>query len=100
VNREYDQTNYLQILNYTGSWKLGEKKSLGFYSDAPESDEWMNSLDASRFLVELAKQIMHISSQKLSLLKLIQTVSIKYRDFLANNNLDDSDIARSAFRMD
>jgi hypothetical protein len=35
----------------------------------------MNDLDASTFLVELAKQIMHISSQKLPLLKLIQTVS-------------------------
>jgi hypothetical protein len=60
----------------------------------------MNGLDASTFLVELAKQIMHISSQKLSLLKQIQTVSIEYRDFLANNNLDDSDLTRSAFRMD
>jgi hypothetical protein len=55
VNREHDQTNYLQILNYTGSWKLHEKKSLGFDPDAPESDEWMNGLDGSTFLVELAK---------------------------------------------
>jgi hypothetical protein len=43
---------------------------------------------------------MHILSQKLSLLKLIQTLSIKYRDFLANGNLDDGDLTRSAFRMD
>jgi hypothetical protein len=60
----------------------------------------MNGLDAHTFLVELAKQIMHISSQKLSLLKLIQTVSIDYRDFPANNNLGDSDLTRPAFRMD
>jgi hypothetical protein len=60
----------------------------------------MNDLDVPTFLVELAKQIMHTSPQKLSLLKLIQTVSIEYRDFLANTNLDDSDLTRSAFRMD
>jgi hypothetical protein len=50
----------------------------------------MNGLDASPFLVEFAKPIMHILSQKLSLLKLIQTVSIECRGFLANTNLDDS----------
>jgi hypothetical protein len=43
---------------------------------------------------------MHILSQKLSLLMLVQIVSIEYQDFLANNNLDDSDLTRSAFRMD
>jgi hypothetical protein len=52
----------------------------------------MNGLDASTFLVELAKQIMHILSQQLSLLKPIQTVSIECRDFLANTNLDDRDL--------
>jgi hypothetical protein len=60
----------------------------------------MNGLDASTFLVELAKQITHISAQKLSLLKLIQTVSIESRDFLTNNNLDDNLLTRSAFRID
>jgi hypothetical protein len=97
---DYPEVHSLEIVNYTGEWRIPAIEEPAPRPKATETDARNSvSLDLASFIRQLTNEVILLSSQTLPFFKLSITIAASFGRFLEVHGRSDDKFKQSEFRM-